>query len=200
MKTSVVVAALLASGGAAHAACETPRLLSPGADSLTATQPRLAWTGVAAARGYRVRVLSRVPNGRVIATHDTVVNATEFLPPRPLAEQRAKVTVRLNALCGGETSAEGVSSFVIDTSPACALGDIEAAFEAGKAILKWPALPGARSYEVRAYRLLDGALLASRETRETALQIPLGEPAVLSVRPSCASGPGEAVYRAVAAR
>src|SRR5687767_10787066 len=152
-----------------QALCDTPRLEFPGGE-LSATQPRLTWTRVAQASAYRIRLQSRVPDGRVIAAHDTVVKAPEFLPPRPIAEHRAKVTVRLSALCGSETSAETMSSFVIDTSPACRLGGLEAALDAGKASVKWPALTGARNYEVRAYRLLDGRLLASRETREAGIE------------------------------
>jgi hypothetical protein len=182
-----------------QALCETPRLEFPGGE-LSATQPRLAWTRVPQASAYRVRVQSRVPDGRVIAAHDTVVNAPMFLLPRPIAEHRAKVTVRLSALCGSETSAESVSSFVIDTSPTCKLGGLEATLDAGKARVKWPALSGARSYEVRAYRLLDGRLLASQETREAGIELALAEPAVVSVRPACGAGLGEALYRVVAAR
>jgi hypothetical protein len=184
----------------AGASCEPPRLLSPEAGELTATRPPLKWRSVTSAHGYRVRLLSRVPDGRVVATYDTVVKTPEFLPPRPLTEHRAKVTVRLSALCGGEASAESVSSFVIDTSPLCRLGEVDAALEAGQATVKWAALPGARSYEVRAYRLADGRQLALQQTRETAIQLALGEPAVLSVRPACAAGFGAAVYRVVAAR
>jgi len=200
VENSLAAAILMSVATTTHAACEPPLLSFPGTSELTITQPRLAWKNVAQASAYRVRLQSRVPDGRVIAALDTVVNAPEFLPPRPIAEHRAKVTVRLSALCGSETSTESVSTFVIDTSPVCKLGGVEAALESGKASLKWAALPGARSYEVRAYRLLDGRLLASRESREAAVQIALGEPAVVSVRPACAGGLGEAIYRVVAAR
>jgi hypothetical protein len=88
------------------------------------------------ANAYRVRVQSRVPDGRVLAFHDSVVSTTEFVPPRPLAEHRAKVTVRLNAVCGAETSAETVSTFAIDTSALCQQGDIEADAAGAKAGLQ----------------------------------------------------------------
>lgn len=201
MRGQFLTASFFVSAAAlAHAECDAPRLVAPVATEVTATQPRIAWTRVGKASAYRVRVQSRVPDGRVLAAHDTVVGATEFLPPRPIAEHRAKVTVRLNALCGSETSAESVFSFVIDTSTLCRLGGLEAVFDSGKAVLKWPVLPEARSYEVRAHRLADGHPLASRQTRETAIELPLAEPAVLSVRPACAGGLGEALYRVVPAR
>jgi hypothetical protein len=198
-KSRLLAAALLMSHAmAAHAFCDAPQLSLPAPNEVTGTQLRLAWTRVPHASAYRVRLQSRVPDGRVLAAHDTVVKSPEFLPPRPIAEHRAKVTVRLSAICGSETSAESVSSFVIDTSPTCKLGGLEATLDAGKASVKWPALAGARSYEVRAYRLADGRLLASQQTREAALELALGEPAVVSVRPACAAGLGEAIYRVVA--
>jgi hypothetical protein len=177
--------------GAATAVCESPQLAASAASD---KHPRLAWTAVSGATAYRIRLQSRVPEGRVLAFHDTVVSAPEFLPPRPLAEHRAKVTVRLNAICGAETSAESMSTFVIDTTPLCRLDE----FEADGALVKWRPVASARSYEVRAYRLSDGRLLASHETREAAAQLALKEPAVVSVRPACAGGLGEAVYRVLA--
>jgi hypothetical protein len=176
---------------AAAQACEPPELA---ANSPADQHPRLTWPAVEGATSYRVRVQSRIPDGRVLAFHDTVVAAPEFLPPQPLTEHRAKVTVRLNAICGAETSAESVSTFVIDTSPLCELEEIEA----DKAGVKWRPVAGARSYELRAYRLSDGRLLVSQTTREAAARLPLKESAVVSVRPACAGGLGEAVYRVLA--
>jgi hypothetical protein len=178
------------------AACEPPTLAT---GSPTDKHPRLTWSVVEGATSYRVRVQSRIPDGRVLATHDTVVKAPEFRSPQPLAEHRAKVTVRLNAVCGAETSADSVSIFMIDTSALCKLGEVDAAFEAGMATLKWQPVAGARSYEVRAHAL-DGRFLVAQETRDAALRVALKETAVLSVRPACAAGLGEAVYRVVAAR
>ena len=173
--------------------------MAPADQIVTERQPRIAWSEVAGATGYRIRLLSRVPNGRIIAAHDSVIAATSFLAPQPLAEQGAKVTLRVNALCGGEASAETVAWFAIDTSPKCVLGELSAEAAAGKASLKWRAVEGALGYEVRAFAL-DGNFLASQETRLPAAQVELrGRGVVVSVRPSCAGGLGEAVYRTVAA-
>ncbi len=202
MNRSVFIAAqlIVCAGMQAHAACDAPQLTLPDAHRLADRQPRLTWKNVAQATAYRVWLQSRVPDGLVIAAHDTVVVAPEFLAPRPLTEHRAKVTVRLRAVCGSEVSEESVFSFLIDTSPVCELGEVETSLESGKASLKWRPVAGARSYEVRAYRLVDGALLASQETRDAAMQMSLRESAVVSVRPACSAGFGEAVYRVVAAR
>ena len=182
-----------------RAVCEPPKIVAPEGQIVAERQPRVGWSEVAGATGYRVRLLSRVPNGRIVATHYTVVAANSFLAPQPLAEQGAKVTLRVNALCGAETSADTVAWFAIDTSPQCVLGDLSAEAASGRASLTWRVVEGARSYEVRAFAL-DGAFIAAQETRLPAAQVELrGRGAVVSVRPSCASGQGEAVYRTVAA-
>jgi hypothetical protein len=160
-----------------------------------------AWKLVPGATGYRVRLLSRVPNGGIVASHDTIVSEPKFMPPQPLAVHLAKVVVRVNAICGKETSADSVSSFIIDTSPTCVMREVNATAAAGKVALQWPAVASAARYDVRAYGMVDGQLVASQETRTPGAQLELkGQSAVVSVRPECASGLGEAVYRVVAAR
>lgn len=185
----------------ANGECRRPNLDLPKGSSIPDKQSSLVWRPIPGATAYRVRLLSRVPNGRIVASHDTVVSEPQFHPPQPLAEHHAKVVVRLNAICGKETSADSVSSFVIDTSPTCVLGDVDAAVAGGRMNLKWAPVAGATNYEVRAYAVGDGKLLASQEARTPGAQLDLrGAAAVVSVRPSCTTGLGEAVYRVVAAR
>jgi len=141
-------------------------------DDATATierLPSLSWTPVPGATAYSIKLLSRVPNGRVLAQHDTVVNEPRFVPPKPLADYRAKVTVRLAAICGKERSAESVSWFTIDAAAACG---------------------GEGRVEKRAHALADGWLIAVQESRTT--------PHVQSTRPLCAGARGEATYRVTA--
>jgi hypothetical protein len=184
-----------------RAICDAPLLQSPAALTISEKQARIAWAPVPGATSYRVRLLSRVPNGRIVASHDTVVSEPQFMPPQPLAEQQAKVVVRINTICGSETSAESVSSFIIDTSATCVMGALSAAASGGKASVQWPAVAGATRYDVRAYAMVDGKLVASQEARTPGVQLELkGQSAVVSVQPTCASGMGEAAYRVVTAR
>jgi hypothetical protein len=176
------------------AACEAPQKVFADGAVIAEARPRLAWPAVAGATGYRFRLQSRVPEGKVIAASDTVLEAPAFVPPRPLAEQRAKVTLRVRAICGKEESAETVSWFLIDTSAGCRIGELKVS---GKEIA-WEAVPGAWSYEVRRYSLADARLLQSIETREARVAIEAKEGAVIGVRPACAGGLGEAVYRVIA--
>ena len=197
--SGLLAAMAIALHGAALAECPTPERALPAEGSVADKQALIAWKPVEGASAYRVRVLSRVPNGRIVASHDTVVASQSFLSPQPLAEDRAKVTARISAMCGAETSAESVFSFTIDTAPTCRLGELSAETTGAKANLKWPAVKGAASYEVRMFSL-DGTFIATQETRASAAQVELKRPgAVVSVRPMCASGLGEAVYRVVAA-
>jgi hypothetical protein len=197
--TALPAAVLCAASLAAGAACEAPRADFLNASVLAERQPRIQWNEVSGATGYRVRLLSRVPNGRILASHDTVIASPSFLAPQPLAEHRAKVTVRLNAVCGAEESTETAYAFVIDTSSRCTLEELSAGTISGVAELKWRPVAGAANYEVRAFAL-DGQSLSSVETRATEMKLALGaRSAVVSVHPLCTSGSGEALYRVVAA-
>jgi hypothetical protein len=195
----LAVVGLAVCSPAVLAACEAPRQTFTNVSTITDKHVQIAWAAVEGATGYRMRLQSRVPNGRVVASHDTVVTTPSFRAPQPLAEHRAKVTVRLNAVCGAETSAESVSWFLIDTSAGCRIGEVNASAAAGKARLDWKAVPGAQTYDVRVHALADGRTIAARETRSPQAEIELREAAVVSVRPACAAGLGEAVYRVVAA-
>ena len=182
------------------AVCPMPERAGPLQDIVADRQTPIAWKPVEGATGYRVRVLSRVPNGRVVASHDTVVASASFLSPQPLAEDHAKVTVRVGAICGAEAGAESVFSFTIDATSTCRLQALSADPAPGRASLNWEPVKGAATYEVRVFSL-EGAFISAQETRVPAAQVDLGPPgAVISVRPACASGLGEAVYRVVQAK
>ena len=196
MRSICIIGSWMVATGAI-AACPAPEQAVNA--SVEDKQPRISWKAAEGATGYRVRILSRVPNGKILASYDSVVQGTSFLPPQPLADQRAKVTVRLNAICGSETSEDSVAAFVIDATPACRLAGFEAAVAGGSAQLKWTAVKGATSYEVRTFAP-DGAFVRAEEVRSPAAKVELGgRAAMVSVRPVCAAGVGEAVYRAVAA-
>jgi len=152
----------------AAAACDPPRAEFARAATTLDAKPAIAWMPVKGATSYRVRIQSRVPNGRVLAQHDAVVSEPRFFPPQPLADYRAKVTVRLIAICGKEKSAEAVSWFIIDASAACS---------------------GQGRVENRTHALTDGSLITAKESRTT--------PHVQSTRPLCAGARGEATYRVV---
>lgn len=196
LRMTIFAGALLAQ--AAMAACEPPRAVAPADTTITEARPGIAWQPVQGATGYRVRLQSRVPNGRVLASYDTRVAAPAFAPPQRLAEYQAKVTVRVLALCGAEQSEETVAAFVIDTSPLCVLRELSVSAGGGNARIKWAPVAGAARYEVRLLGV-DGRLLGYAESRGSEAELALPASAMVSVQPVCAAGRGEPVYRAVAA-
>lgn len=196
----VVAAAATTFACAAHASCDAPRGAIAQGATLGELRPVVSWASVAEATAYRVKLLSRIPNGRVVGSYDTVTKSTSFLPPAPLAEERAKVVVHVSAICGAEASAETVASFDIDATTGCRLGEVQAKRQGDRVMLEWQAVPGAKTYELRANALDDGGLIAAAEVRGTNAALAVkGKAAVVSVRPACAGGPGEALYRVVAA-
>lgn len=190
------IAALFAAG--AQAACDAPKLNLDLGMTFVETRPLIAWQPVTGASNYRVRVQNRVANGKVLASLDTVVNSAAFTPPQPLAEHRAKVQVRVSAICGKETSAEAVAAFDIDATPNCRLGTVDARRNGPSVEMRWEPVAGASVYDVRAAALVDGKLIASTETRAANARLDVKGGTVVSVQPRCAAGLGEAVYRVLA--
>lgn len=165
----VALAVLAIAPTLAALGCERPRAAIADAAATQDTKPAIVWSPIPGATSYRVRIQSRVPNGRVLAQHDAVVNEPRFFSPQPLADYRAKVTVRLAAICGKETSAESVSWFTIDAAGACGAGG---------------------RVEEKSYALADGRPISIEKSRAVSH--------VQSARPLCAGARGEAVYRVAA--
>jgi hypothetical protein len=194
----VLLAAAFASGPAhpagAGAGCPAPHITAPAADTtLAAARPTLQWAPVPGATGYRVRLVSRVPEGGVIVSLDTLTTAPSFDPPQPLADLGAIVRFTVAARCGTETGPETSLRFFIDTRLGCpAVADPTVEPGAAGPRLHWKPAAGVERYEVLAYTAGDGRLLGRGETREPPFALPGagGEPAVAAVRPHCRDGYG----------
>lgn len=162
---------------------------------INGTQPTIRWHAVEGATRYRVQVDSRVPEGRRILLLDTFVSGTEFTPPQPLTDFRARITVLVTPECDGKT---GVSSeplrFEIDTSTQCVLPADSVKRDGDE--LAWRPVDGIIFYQVSAYGGSSGKLLDRRELRRERIALSLfGRNATtLSVRPKCQKGWGEAIY------
>jgi hypothetical protein len=195
MKCSVLFL-LLWIAGTAFADCTPPKLTAPIGSTTADTRPAIRWSAVAGATAYAVKVQSRVPEGRLVAAFDTVVTDTQFVPPAALADERAKVTVSVAARCAGGAGAAAAAWFLIDATAQCpASSALRVRREPGRGTIEWPATPGATAYEVRVHAPLDGRVTKVTETREAraVMKGDLPDAAVLSVRPRCAYGFGEAV-------
>ena len=163
----VAVAALLCST-IAIAECESPRPHVTNSSTMQVTKDIISWTQIWGASAYRVQLRSRVPNGRVLTQLDVVVSEPRFSSTRLSGDFRAKVSVRLSAICGSESSKEAMSWYVADNFRACR----------------------ERTGDLRAYALIDGRQIATSEAR--------GSAHIVAAMPECAGTRGEASYSVLA--
>lgn len=167
--------------------CIAPRWVAP-APVTAETRPVIRWSAAAGATGYVLKVQSRLPEGRVIASFDVTVADTQFTPPAALADERAKVSVSIAARCAGAVSPAVSAWFSIDATAACpSASAVQFRREGGQGHADWAPGAGVTLYEVRLHAPLDGGVLKVIETREPRVVLggDLPDGAVLSVRPRC---------------
>ena len=199
MVSVAAACALLASAGAI-AQCAPLAPTQPAREATVPdARPEIAWAPVPGARSYRVQIESRVPEGRVVERIDATVSATRFVPPRPLAEERAAVKVLITPDCAKAPNlGERPAWFFIDATRACASPD---GLEFSPRGVEWRASRRATRYEVEVYASPEGRLLARSETPLTYAALPVAStPVLVAVRPRCGSVLGPAVYGLAPAR
>jgi hypothetical protein len=197
----LILCVFLCMAGVAAADCVAPSLTALAGRTIADTRPIIRWSAVEGATAYAVKLVSRVPEGRLVASFDVVVTDTQFVPPAALADERAKVTVTIAARCAGALSASATTWFLIDATTACpSLSPVRFKREDGRGHADWASSQGATSYEARLHAALDGRALKVIETREprVVLEGDLPDGAVLSVRARCAQGFGEPAFGIIA--
>jgi hypothetical protein len=180
--------------GTALADCLIPKLVVPNERITVDTRPAIRWSAVEGATGYAVKVQSRVPEGKLVASFDTTVTGNQFVPPAALADERVKVTMRVAARCADGLGATASDWFLIDATALCqAPSAVRITREHGRDIAEWRATPAAGTYEVRVHSPLDGRVLSMVETREPRALLAGDLPAfaLVSVRARCAQVLGE---------
>ena len=154
----------LAMADTVAASCAAPEFIAPRSALLHEFRPLIEWAKVPGGNQYRVQVRSQVPEGRVLATIDTLVKENRFAPPQPLVESRAIVTVKVLALCGQVESEPSVKRFVLDVTRDCpAPSGAKAVAKEGKLLLVWHPQPAVEGYRVVLRSALSGAELERRE-------------------------------------
>ncbi len=177
--------------------CGSPRITEPAGDVISERVPEIRWTEVSGAEYYRVRVESRVPEGRTLVSLDAQVSTARFKPPQPLAEHRASVRVTVTAHCpGGSVSSDEqhIGRFRIDTSPSCVLnGPISAVSKAGDLDLTWQAPEEALAYTVALYTPENGILIGQFDARvpHLRMRLPVVGRVGVAIQPQCRSGKGQ---------
>lgn len=147
--------------------CAAPEFIAPRSALLHESRPLIEWEKVPGGNQYRVQVRSQVPEGRVLATIDTLVKESRFVPPQPLVESRAIVTVKVSAVCGSVESVASVKRFVLDVRRDCPEpSGARAIAKEGKLLLVWNPQPAVEGYRVVLRSALSGAELERRETSD----------------------------------
>ncbi|SBT05669.1 exported hypothetical protein [Candidatus Accumulibacter aalborgensis] len=198
------VATGLASVGSALPAlaaqpCLNPTIVSPAPQSTKSSlRPTISWRPVAAASSYRIRLVSREPEGRTFATIDTMVKETHFVAPQALSDGFALVEVSVTSQCPtADPSLPAPGSehrFLIDSRSACPVNGLSV--DTSERRIHWQATTGADGYEVFGYEATDGRLLFKLETREPAAvpPSPTANSVILAVRAHCGDMFGQIGY------
>lgn len=176
--------------------CETPILSM--ADIVSESQPLIRWRPVANATRYRLQLDSRVPEGQRITAIDTYLESAEFKPPQRLTDHRARVTVTVTAWCGKDVGKQSMPlRFEIDTALAC--GSVANPMRLKNGTVKWRGVADAVVYRVAMFDGASGDLINQADIAGDQFSLPakLKTTALVSVRPRCKNGWGNAVYLAL---
>lgn len=181
--------------------CTNPTISAPAHESTqSSVRPTISWPAVAGASSYRLKLVSREPEGRTFATIDTLVTDARFVPAQALSDGVARVKATVTSQCPVGTPSAPTPSrehrFLIDGRSACALSVL--ALDRRDGLTRWAPTTGADRYEVFAYDPADGTLLFKLETRAPAAVTPVLStlPVVVAVRARCGEVFGQLGYLA----
>lgn len=182
-------------------ACVDPTIISPAPRSTQpSVRPTIAWRAVSGASSYRLKLVSREPEGQTFVTIDTLVNDTSFVPPQALSNGFSLVKVSVTSQCPERAAPVPASSrehrFLIDTRSACAVSGL--VLESVERRIRWAETSAADRYEVFAYDPTDGRLLFKQETSLPTLAAPMAvaSPVIVAVRARCGDVVGHPGYLA----
>ena len=165
--------------------CAHADLVAPAERIVPESRPTLVWRPLPGVSRYRLRLQSRVPEGEIRVALDTLVDGTQFTPPRPLADHRAIVKVLVTPLCDSQPALDNGARFFIDTGLSCRMPPL--AFDAGARTWSWQPATGALGYEVYRYAMPDGKLLGREETPQP-LSFSIDGHLAVAVRARCENG------------
>jgi hypothetical protein len=177
------IPAFTAPAADASAPCQPLPLLEPRASTIAESRPTFKWQPLPGVQRYRVRLESRIPEGELVASIDSVIEGSSFVPPRPLATHRAQVTVAVTASCEQVHQAGESARFLIDTGLACRMDRLK---QVPGGAWTWEPAPDAIEYELFRYAMPSGKLL-SRALVSSPVRM-WAESGMLAVRARCTSG------------
>lgn len=183
----------------AQTVCGTPQILAPTQTNIDHAKPRFEWTSVENAKSYRLWLESRIPEGRVLSTHDIQTTATNWTAPSALTETQALLKIKLIAICDEMSDPNDIAAqphfarYIVDVSESCVIAASPLAKVSNSFIdVSWPRVEGADHYELMLFSGTDAKLFKRLDTRDPQFQYERLKPGVwiVSVRARCPSGYG----------
>ncbi len=177
-------------------ACDSAGLLFPqNHATVRDARPLFTWAAVPGATGYRVRIASRVPEGRAIDRIDTRTARPEFaaftLAGAMRGEPRVKVLLEVETECGAHVAPAAVAEFLLENPAPCALAD-GALPVLRNGMLSWPAHAASQAYEV-CVSANDGVVNCARPiVAQLGLAARQRPPLLVSIAPVCDGAGGAA--------
>jgi hypothetical protein len=183
----ILAGVAVGSVGYAEEHCPVVEMLESAGGTIAESRPLFQWKPLPGVDRYRVRLQSRVPEGELVVSIDTLIEGTSFRPPRPLTSYRAMVTVLITAACSSGEAIDSGVRLLVDTSLGCAMDALR--LDASAQTWTWNRVPGALDYEVLRFAMPSGKLLG-RSVTAAPMQVQIdGE--ILAVRARCENGYSE---------
>ena len=172
--------------------------------SITTTRPTLRWQPIVAAKRYRVRLRSQIPNGEILHDIDTVTNDNQFTPAAALAEQLANIRVQIIPECDPQFAAlvppdfRSGEAFLLDPRATCETprwvlrAEATANADAPTVlVLRWQQSASARHYELTLFSGAEARVLSRQTLHGTSYPLSAASSQnslVASLRARCENG------------
>jgi hypothetical protein len=159
----------------------------------SSTRPMIAWRAAAGVSSYRLQLVSREPEGRTLASIDSLVNDTRFVPPQALSRRFGAGQRECDEPVPGGVAPPAPSParehrFLIDARSACAVSGLTLdSLDAGEKRIRWAPTPAAGGYEIFSLRgdrrqaaFPAGDERTHRRDAERSSQVPCSSPFALA--------------------
>lgn len=182
-------AAMLAVISSHSLACESPRLVFDATAMASNPRPVIEWSKSTGADSYRIDLLSRVPEGRILENISVDIAATRFQPPRAIATEKAVVMLEVRANCQGTWSQRSSQVYLLDLAGQCPPPEqVSASRQDQRIVVRWKAPPATSQFDVAQYAPPDMRLIKLVQSAAAEVWLPDAGHSIIAIRNRCAIG------------
>jgi hypothetical protein len=166
-------------------------------DGAVASGPKSSfrWREVKGASRYRVSLVARIPEGRILEDIRTETRTAFFQLPRPLDQRLVLVSISVTPVCPGAPGVTSAATMLVERTEDCAVPDSVDAKRSDRSVeMRWNTT-GSES-EVWRYSAIDGRLISSLRTSSKSFEAPVdrGDVQIVAIRSRCARAASEGVF------